>query len=82
MVWSLKHKHDPIGDIIKWKAHLCAGGHKSVEMVDQWSTHSPLMPWNTVHSMIHPDLTFSIQACAHFCNDPKQSYEEAVKQIC
>lgn len=34
MVWSMKRKRDPLGNIIKWKARLCAGGHKSVEYVD------------------------------------------------
>ena len=29
MVWSMKRKRNPVGEIIKWKARLCAGGHRS-----------------------------------------------------
>ena len=25
MVWTLQHKQDPAGDIVKWKAQLCTG---------------------------------------------------------
>ena len=32
--------------------------------------------------MNHPDITFAVQQCARFCNDPKASHEEAVKHIC
>lgn len=34
MVWSMKRKRDPLGIITKWKARLCAGGHRSIENVD------------------------------------------------
>ena len=27
----MKRKRDPISNMIKWKARLCAGGHRSVE---------------------------------------------------
>jgi hypothetical protein len=52
MVWSMKRKRNPIGDIIKWKARLCAGGHKSLSFVDYWCTYSPIVSWNTVRLMI------------------------------
>lgn len=52
MVWSMKRKRDPLGNIIKWKARLCAGGHKSIEYVDYWSTYSPVVSWSTVRLMI------------------------------
>jgi Reverse transcriptase (RNA-dependent DNA polymerase) len=52
MVWSMKRKRNPIGVIIKWKARLCAGGHKSVEFVDYWSTYSPVISWSTVRILI------------------------------
>jgi hypothetical protein len=41
MVWSMKRKRNPIGEITKWKAPLCAGGPKSVEFVGYWSTYYP-----------------------------------------
>lgn len=47
MVWSMKRKRNPIGEITKWKARLCAGGHRSIEFVDYWSTYSPVIAWPT-----------------------------------
>jgi hypothetical protein len=52
MVWSMKRKRNPIGIIIKWKAHLCAGRHKSVKFIDFWSTYSPVVLWSTVCILI------------------------------
>ena len=52
MVWSMKRKRDPLGNITKWKARLCAGGHRSVEFVDYWSTYSPVVSWSTVRILI------------------------------
>ena len=52
MVWSMKRKRNPIGEITKWKARLCAGGHKSIEFLDYWNTYSPVVSWNTVRLLI------------------------------
>jgi hypothetical protein len=52
MVWAMKRKRNPIGEIIKWKARLCAGGHRSIENIDYWSTYSPVVSWSTVRLMI------------------------------
>ena len=43
MVWSMKRKWNPLGDIVKWKARLCAGGHQSIESFDYWATYSPVV---------------------------------------
>ena len=48
MVWSMKRKRNPIGQITKWKARLCAGGHRSMEFVDYWDTYSPVVSWQTI----------------------------------
>ena len=48
MVWSMKRKRNPLGEITRYKARLCAGGHKSVEFVDYWDTYSPVVSWQTV----------------------------------
>ena len=32
--------------------------------------------------MTHPDLSYAVHQCAHFCNVPKLSNEQALKQIC
>jgi hypothetical protein len=52
----MKRKRNPIGDITKWKARLCAGGHKSIAFVDYWSTYSPVVSWNTVQVLIVMEL--------------------------
>ena len=48
-------------------------------------------PWNYrlvvgslsyLQAMIGPDLTFSVQQCARFCNNPSKQHEEANKRIC
>ena len=48
MVWSMKRKRNPLGEITKWKARLCAGGHRSLEFVDFWDTYSPVVSWQTI----------------------------------
>ena len=53
MVWSMKRKRNPLGDIIKWKARLCAGGHKQVHGVDYWSTYSPVVSWSTLRIVMN-----------------------------
>ena len=57
MVWSMKRKRDPLGNIIEWKSRLCAGGHRSIETIDYWSTYSPVVSWSTVRLMIVFALT-------------------------
>ena len=52
VVWSMKRKRDPRGDITKRKARLCSGGHWSIESVDYWSTYSPVVSWSTVLLML------------------------------
>ena len=52
MVWSMKRKRNPLGEIIKWKARLCAGGHRSIEFVDYWSTYSPVVSWQTIRLVL------------------------------
>ena len=48
MVWSMKRKINPVGDVTKWKDRLCAGGHRSTEFVDYWDTYSPVVSWQTI----------------------------------
>lgn len=48
MVWTLRRKRDPAGNIIKWKARLCAGGHKQIFGDTYWTTFSPVVAWSTV----------------------------------
>ena len=52
MVWSMKRKRNPLGETIKHKSRLCAGGHRSIENVDYWNTYSPVVSWSTVRLII------------------------------
>lgn len=52
MVWSMKRKRNPIGEVVKWKARLCAGGHRSIDFVNYWATYSFVVSWSTVQLMI------------------------------
>ena len=47
MVWTLQHKWDPAGEILKWKAHLCAGGHCQVFGDTYWTTFAHVVSWTT-----------------------------------
>ena len=48
MVWTLRCKRDPAGEILKWKARLCAGGHRQVFGDTYWTTFAPVVSWTTV----------------------------------
>ena len=52
MVWSMKRKRDPAGDIIKWKARLCAHGGMQVYGDSYWDTYSPVVSWSTVRLVL------------------------------
>ena len=48
MVWTLRCKRDPAGEILKWKARLCTGGHCQVFGDTYWITFAPVVSWTTV----------------------------------
>ena len=48
MVWTLWRKRDPAGEILKWKARLCASGHHQVFGDTYWTTFAPVVLWTTV----------------------------------
>ena len=48
MVWTLRRKRDPAGEILKWKARLCAGGHRQVFGDTYWTTFAPVVSWTMV----------------------------------
>ena len=41
-VWSFKRKRNPIGELIKHKAHLCVDGGKQIKGMDYWNTYAPV----------------------------------------
>ena len=48
MVWSMKRQRNLLGEITRYKDRLCAGGHRSIECVDYWSTYSPVVSWQKI----------------------------------
>ena len=56
MVWSMKRKKNPIGDITKYKSILCYGGHIAIEIIYYWNTYSPVMYWIIVIVIICMDI--------------------------
>ena len=48
MLWSMKHTRNSVGEIVKWKARLCTGSHRSIKFVDYWDTYSPVVSWQTI----------------------------------
>ena len=48
MVWFTKRKRNPITEVIKRKARLCAGGHRSKEFVNYWDTYSSAVSWQKI----------------------------------
>ena len=48
MVWPMKRKKNPLGEVIKYTARICVGGHRSIEFIDYWDTYSPVVSWQTI----------------------------------
>ena len=47
-----------------------------------WNYRSAVGCLSYLQAMIRPDITFAVQQCARFCNEPRREHEEAVKRIC
>ena len=58
MVRTLQRKWDPAGEILKWKAPLCAGGHRQVFGNTYWTTFTPVVSWTTVWCIFIMALLF------------------------
>ena len=48
MVWTLRCKRDPAGEMLKWKARLCAGGHNQVFSDTYSMMFAPVVSWTTI----------------------------------
>ena len=79
---------DPKSETVKMHDMLAASdkilNHDTEGAVHKqtWNYRGVLGSLSYLQSMVHPDITFAVQQCAHFANDPKQSHEEALKRIC
>ena len=52
------------------------------EWKQTWNYRSVLGGLSYLQSMVRPDITFTVQQCARFANEPKRTHEEALKRIC
>ena len=51
-VWSMKRKRNPLGEIVKYKARLCAHGGQTIQGVHYTSTHAPVVTWTTIRFLL------------------------------
>ena len=51
-VWSMKRKRNPLGEIIKYKARLCAHGGQTIQGVHYTSTYAPVVTWTTIRFLL------------------------------
>ena len=50
--WSYRRKRRPDGSLLKHKCRICADGSQQEHGVDFWDTHSPVVQWSSVRSML------------------------------
>ena len=55
-VWSMKRKRNPLGEIVKYKARLCAHGGMTEKGVHYDNTFAPVVTWTTVRFLLIQSL--------------------------
>ena len=51
-IWSFKRKRSPTGELLKYKARLCAHGGQQTEGVTYWDTFAPVVNWHTLRTFL------------------------------
>ena len=51
------------------------------ERQEKWNYRSLIGMLNYLVNTTHPELAYSVHQCAIFCNGPKHSHKQAVKEI-
>ena len=51
-VWSMKRKRNPLGQIVKYKARLCAHGGQTVQGIHYKNTYAPVVTWTTIRFLL------------------------------
>ena len=51
-VWSMKRKRNPLGEIVKHKARLCAHGGQTIQGVHYENTYAPVVTWTTIRFLL------------------------------
>ena len=57
-VWSMKRKRNPIGEIVKYKARLCAHGGQTIQGVHYDNTFAPVVTWTSIRFMMILSLIY------------------------
>ena len=50
--------------------------------IRDWNYRSVVGELSYLQGMVCPDITFAVQQCARFCNDPRRQQKDEVKRIC
>ena len=51
-VWSFKRKRTPTGELLKYKARLCAHGGQQRHLVSFDETYAPVVNWFVLHTLL------------------------------
>ena len=51
-VWSMKRKCNPLGEITKYKARLCAHGGQTIQGLHYQNTYAPVVTWTTIRFLL------------------------------
>ena len=54
----------------------------SKKKCQKWNYRSDVGCLSYIQAMVCPDITFTVQQCARFCNAPSSDHKVAVKCIC
>ena len=51
-VWPMKRKRNPLGEIVKYKARLCAHGGQTIKGIHYTNTFAPVVTWTTIRFLL------------------------------
>ena len=54
----------------------------SPQKLQKWNYRLAVGCLSYIQEMVRLDITFAVQQCARFCNNPSTNHKEAVKRIC
>ena len=74
--------HTKMHDTPAISTTLLDNGPHGAPCVRDWNYCSVVGALSYTQAIACPNITFAVQQCACFCNDPHQQHEYAVKRIC
>ena len=54
----MKRKHNPLGQIVKYKARLCAHGGQTIKGIHYDNTFAPVVSWTTIRFLLILSLIY------------------------